>query len=141
MELMSITARIDHPADAVWDVVADFGGLKRWNPAVRRCAMEGSGVGAVREFEAGPAVVRERIEEYDPARRVISYSIVSGSSIKARDGHLTIAVQPLGETACEVRWSMRGEPDGVPAEELKQALAKRYNGRIEDLKRCLAGVA
>ncbi|HTK02780.1 MAG TPA: SRPBCC family protein [Bordetella sp.] len=138
MQLMSLTTRIDHPADQVWSIVSDFGGLKRWNPAVTTCSLEGAGVGAQRTFQAGPATVCERIEALDQANRSISYSIVSGSSIKARDGRLTISVKPLGASACELTWSMQGEPDGVPAEELRQALDKRYSGRIEDLRRVLA---
>ena|SRR5690606_21496951 len=139
MQLMSLTARIDHPASQVWSIVSDFGGLKRWNPAVTTCSQEGTGVGALRTFQAGPATVCERIEALDQANLSISYSIVSGSSLKVRQALLTISVKPLDASSCELYWGMQGEPDGVEAEELKQVLHKRYSGRIEDLRRVLAG--
>jgi hypothetical protein len=137
MQIMSITERVEFPAKAVWKVVSDFGGLKRWNAAVASCSMEGSGVGAVRTFQAGPATVRERIEQLDPETMTIGYSIVSGSSIKVKGGSLRISVRPLGDNVCELTWTMDGEPDGVPADELTQSVSKRYVGRIEDLRNAL----
>jgi hypothetical protein len=137
MQIMSITERVEFPAKAVWDVVSDFGGLMRWNAAVASCLLDGSGVGAVRTFQAGPSTVRERIEQLDPKTLTIGYSIVSGSSIKVRGGSLRISVKPLDADACELTWTMDGEPDGVPLEELTQSVSKRYVGRIEDLRKVL----
>jgi hypothetical protein len=139
MQIMSITERVEFPARAVWDVVSDFGGLMRWNAAVVSCTLDGSGVGAVRTFQAGPATVRERINQFEPDTMTIGYSIVSGSSIKVKDGSLRISVKPIDAKTCELTWSMDGEPDGVPAEELAQSVSKRYVGRIEDLRNALRG--
>jgi hypothetical protein len=125
--IMSISAELDWPAEKVWPIVSDFGGLQRWNPAILSCT-----------FSSAVATVQERIDELDNAAMRMKYTIVSGSTIKVRDGQLEIAVTRLDTKRSKISWAMDGEPDGMPLEELTALTTKRYTGRIEDLRRCLA---
>lgn len=136
--IMSISAELDWPAEKVWPIVSDFGGLQRWNPAILSCESTGQKVGGVRTFSSAVATVQERIEELDNAAMRMKYTIVSGSTIKVRDGQLDISVTRLDPKRSKISWAMDGEPDGMPLEELTALTTKRYTGRIEDLRRCLA---
>jgi hypothetical protein len=138
MQLMDIKGEIAWPAAKVWSVVSDFGGLKQWNPAVVSCELRGGGVGAERTFVSKVSTVVERIEALDNAAMRIAYSIVSGSTIPVRDGHVAISVRALGADRAEVRWTMEGEPDGASAADLRALLEKRYLGRLDDLRRFLS---
>src|SRR3954447_11742590 len=76
---MDITARgtIDHPIDAVWEVLRDFAGLKAWHPQLLTCETEGTGIGAVRRvtLKDGRGAA-ERLEVLDADRHVLAYSVV-----------------------------------------------------------------
>ena len=139
MQLMDIEGEIDGPARRVWSVVSDFGGLKRWNPALISCEQKGSGVDAERVFQSKVATVTERIDSLDDAGMRIGYSIVSGSTLPVRAAKLAITVRPIGASRCAVRWTLEGEPQGVSADELRAQLRTRYLGRLDDLRRYLAG--
>ncbi len=134
MEIMSITEALAWPAQRVWPVVSDFGALKRWNPAVLDCTLEGEGVGAVRTFATRAATVRERLDSRDDAAMRVSYTILSGSTIKVRDGRLVISVRPLGDNQCALTWTLAGEPDGASLDELRELTERRYRGRVDDLR-------
>jgi hypothetical protein len=138
---MNVNTELPYPAEKVWDVVSDFGNLGRWNPAILTCTMDGSGVGAVRTFTSAAATVREGILALDKTGMRIKYSIISGSSIKVRDGELEISVQPLGPDKSRIQWTLDGEPDGMSAAELTALTTKRYLGRFEDLRKTLAAEA
>lgn len=138
MDIMAIKGELAWPANDVWNVVSDFGGLKQWNPAVITCTAVGAGVGCERVFATRAATVKERVEDLDEQGMKIGYSIVSGSTIPVRDGYLTITVRPLDAGRSELAWTLAGEPVGVSLDELRQTVEKRYLGRIEDLRTYLA---
>ena len=138
MQIMAIKGEIAWPARKVWSVVSDFGGLKKWNPAVVTCDMRGSGVGGERVFATKTATVVERIDSFDDAGMKIGYSIVSGSTIPVAPGALTISVRPIDASRCEVTWTLDGEPQGVSIDELRAQVEKRYLGRLDDLRNYLA---
>jgi len=141
MDIMAVKGELAWPAQDVWAVVSDFGGLKRWNPAVLTCTATGTGVGCERVFTTRAATVTERVDDLDERGMKIGYSIVSGSTIPVRDGYLTITVRPLDARRCELLWTLAGEPQGTSLEELRQLTEKRYLGRIEDLRTWLASAA
>ncbi|MEO8753318.1 MAG: SRPBCC family protein [Casimicrobiaceae bacterium] len=138
MQIMSIKGELAWPARTVWDIVSDFGGLKHWNPALISCTLEGTGVGSARTFATKAATVVERVDAFDAGAMRIGYSIVSGSTIKARHASLTIAVRALDPTRSELTWTFDGEPDGIAPAELTEQLERRYLGRIDDLRATLA---
>ena len=57
---------IDRPADDVWKVVRDFGGLAEWMPGIEKCRVEGNSDAAVSLVKAWDAVTRWI---YEPANK------------------------------------------------------------------------
>lgn len=66
--------RIDAPADEVWAVASDFGGLDRWFPGVDACTVDGD----VRSVEVmgGAMVLEERLVTSDDELRRLQYALV-----------------------------------------------------------------
>jgi carbon monoxide dehydrogenase subunit G len=135
---VKVTEQIDATAAAVWDVLRNFGGIKRYRPALESCELEGSGIGAVRTLVfPGGNVVKERLERHDDAARVFGYSILDGSG-PMKDGQVTVEVRAEGE-ACVVRWHALFVPDGVPEEKLTQMLDALYRDGIQGIRDLLSG--
>ena len=70
----SIIAR---PADEVWAVLADFGGISRWAPNVDHSCLtteQDEGEGAVRRVQVGRNALLERVVAWEPGRR-LAYTI------------------------------------------------------------------
>ena len=137
MQIMSVTAEIDSPAREVWAIVSDFGGLQRWNGAVLSCTTEGTGVGTIRTFVTRGGTIREQIEDLNPDVMRLRYSILSGSSMKVLNAHLTIAMREIDASRSGLTWTLYGEPDGIPLAELAEQARQRYLGRINELRECL----
>ena len=73
---------IDKPADEVWAVVGDFGGIGDWMPGIESCLVDGDD----RILKMGGMEIIERLERRDDDEREIVYGIV-----RRRPGH-----QPQG---------------------------------------------
>jgi carbon monoxide dehydrogenase subunit G len=124
-------------ADAVWERVADFGGLT-WMPGVESCSVEGEGVGAVRAVAMGAMTIKERLESFDAAARRLSYSIVDGP-LPTENYLATITVSEQGR-GCRVDWTARFDlPAGVDEGAIAPAVAKGYGGALAALKKELEG--
>ena len=98
---------VDRPADQVWALVADFGGLDKWMPGVESCTVDGD----VRNLAMMGLQVAEQLKGKDDDARQLSYSIVSG--VPGVEQHLaTITVNPTGDTS-HVTWEFEVEPDSM----------------------------
>ena len=137
MHIVTATATFDAPADAVWAIVGDYGGLKAWSRAVQQCELEGSGVGGHRVLTTAAGRIRERLDAWDPAARRLVYTPVSGSSLPVRDLQASITVTPTGPAGSRVDWRIEGEPLG-PTAEVAAQLRARYQARLEELRDVLA---
>ena len=125
------------PADAVWERIADFGGLD-WMPGVESCSVEGEGVGAVRSVVMGPMTIRERLEHLDAEGRTLTYSIVEGP-LPAENYVATITVSER-EGGCRVDWTATFDlPEGVDEGAIAPAVAAGYGGALKALERELEG--
>ena len=63
--------------EAVWAVLADFGGISRWAPNVDHSCLtteQPEGVGTVRRVQVGRNALLERVVEWEPGRR-LAYEI------------------------------------------------------------------
>jgi carbon monoxide dehydrogenase subunit G len=102
-------ARIDRPADEVWALVSDAGGLDSWFPGVDACKLEGD----VRTVSTMGMEIEEQVVLSDGELRRFQYSIVGGPMVP--EHHLvTVDVIEDGDGsllvyACDVR------PDDVVA--------------------------
>jgi carbon monoxide dehydrogenase subunit G len=137
MASVKITDRIDAPADRVWDLVGDFGGITRFARGFKSVTCEGQGVGALRTITLpNDAQIVERCELLDAARRTLDYSIVSGpmpvASYLAR-----IQLFEDGD-ATRIEWSASFEPKGVPEAQAVAMVEGTYKGGVAGIKRALA---
>lgn len=101
------TLLIDAPADAVWDVVADFGAVHtRFAPGfVTNVELI---PGARMVTFANGMVARELFLGADPEARRLAYAIVSDRL----DHHsASFAVEDLGESGCRLTWTADVLPD------------------------------
>lgn len=102
-----ITRHIDATTDEVWAVLDDFGGIAKWNPAVKRSAQtsEGDvGKGTTRHCDLSPiGGVNERIETYVPKQRMtVSVfetfkmpinTALADITLAAHDGGTTVTIE------------------------------------------------
>ena len=118
---------IDKPADDVWAVVRDFGGLAAWSPGMDSCEVDGD----VRTLKMFGMEIVEKLVSSDDDTRTISYSVVSG--IPVTHHQATITVNPAGDGS-HVTWAVEVEPD-----EMTDLMKKSYDGALGALKSHVEG--
>jgi hypothetical protein len=103
-------------ADAIWQVISDFGAASRYLAMVDNCIVTGQGIGALRTLtNADGSTIVERLETLDGAAHRLSYALLSDTPF--RDCVTTMAVRDLGPHLAELAWSASFQPDGLPASE------------------------
>jgi len=112
----SSTITIHASADAIWQVINDFGAACKYLVMVIGCTVEGQGIGALRTLTStdGSTIV-ERLETLDAAARRLSYALLTDTPFG--DCLTTMAVRDLGSRQAELEWSASFQPDGLPASE------------------------
>lgn len=63
------TRLVDATPEAIWEVLADFGGISRWAPNVTHSATLSAsteGIGTARRVQAGRNVLVETVTDWDP---------------------------------------------------------------------------
>ena len=73
MPEIAIARRIAAPVSVVWGVLDDFGDIQRWSPGVTRSFLTSNGpvgVGTTRHCDFPIGGATERIEVYEPHRRM-----------------------------------------------------------------------
>jgi carbon monoxide dehydrogenase subunit G len=114
---------VDRPADEVWAVVSDFGGLDAWMPGIESCELEGD----TRKLSAMGMEITEQLRTKDDATRTLAYSVVG---LPGLESHLaTITVHPDGDTS-RVTWAFEAEPDSM-----SNFMDGTYKSGIEALKK------
>ena len=139
MSNVKVSESIAAPAERVWALLGDFGGVMKWGGSMlQSCTVEGSGVGAVRTIGLpGGASIQERLEAYDPAGRALTYAIIGKSPIPLRNYLSTCRVVATGPNQCRVDWEGRFEPDGVPEEQAQNLVRGIYTGAITEVRKLL----
>lgn len=113
-------------ADAIWQLISDFGSADQYLVGVVNCTVEGEGVGARRTLTStDDSMVVERLESLDEAAHRLSYALLTDTPF--HNCLTTMAVRNLGPRQAELAWSATFEADGLPASEavalLESALA------------------
>lgn len=127
MTSVTSTVTIPVPADAIWQVISDFGAAGHYLARVVDCTAEGEGVGALRTLTSadGSAII-ERLKMLDAASQRLSYALLTDTPFG--DCLTTMALRDLGPHKAELTWSASFQPDGLPESEavelLKGALAE-----------------
>ncbi len=118
---------INKPADAVWAVAGDFGGIGDWMPGIESCVVDGDD----RVLKMMGMEITERLQRRDDDAREIIYGIVGG--VPVINHKSTITVIPEGNDSL-VTWDVEVEPDDMT--EMMQGI---YQQSLQALKEHLGG--
>ncbi len=130
MSKVRVEEEIAAEAEAVWDLMSDFGGLCSWNSGIESCELEGEGVGAVRTLSMGGLTIKERLESVDPTAKTYSYAIIEGP-IPATGYLATVVISDAGQGKTKILWTSEFEPNGAPEADLVQLFEGIYAGGIK----------
>ena len=113
---------IERPADTVWTVISDFGGIATWMPGIDACRVEGDR----RILDTMGMTITEALVSSDDGARTLTYSIVDGAPV---DHHqAVITVTPRGDGS-HVTWDVDAEPDTMA-----ELMTSVYQGSLDALK-------
>ncbi|HEY7948393.1 MAG TPA: SRPBCC family protein [Acidimicrobiales bacterium] len=119
---------IEKPADEVWAVAGDFGGIGGWMPGIESCVVEGDD----RILKMMGMEITERLVRRDDEKKVIVYGIVGGVT---GVGHheASISVAPKGNGS-HVTWDVEVDPD-----EMTEMMQGIYQQSLQAMKDHLGG--
>ena len=116
MTQVTSTIKINVPADAIWQVISDFGAAGQYLTKVVNCRVAGEGIGALRTLtHADGSTIVERLEIMDETALRLSYLLLTDTPFC--DCLTTMALRDLGLHLAELTWSATFQPDGIPASE------------------------
>ncbi len=124
------------PAEKLWALVADFGGIPAIMDNIDECVVEGEGVGATRSIPIGESHVVELLDVLDPEKMTVTYSIVSGP-MPFKNYSSTMVVNADGENACTLTWTGTFEAAGIPAEKAERIASGVYRAGITGCAKAL----
>jgi len=112
---------IDVPADAIWQVISDFGAAGQYLAGVVNCTVDGEGVGARRTLTSADGnTIVERLETFDGVAHRLSYALLTDTPF--RNCVTTMTVRELGQSRADLGWSATFDADGLQAEEARELL-------------------
>ncbi len=121
MTQISCKTKINVPADAIWQVISNFGAAGQYLNGVVTCTVEGAGVGALRTLtSADGSTILERLEVLDGDTRQLTYALLTDTPF--RNCLTTMAVRDLGPNQAELEWSATFQADGIPVSEAVEML-------------------
>lgn len=136
MASAKVSERVEASADAVWELLRDFGGVRRYSPVIEECTVEGDGIGAVRTLTMpGGLSLQERLEAFDDAGRRLQYAIIAGP-LPFENYLATVEVREDGD-ACTIDWSSTLDAKGVTDEQAIGIVEGIYTGGIQGIKKAL----
>ncbi len=137
MTSIHVTQRFDYPAQTVWAVVGDFGGLHRWHPQVRQLDLSWEGRIRTLHFADGGRAV-ERLEARNESTCRYVYVLVDGT-LPLQACRSTLEVKPEGR-ACLVDWSCDFEALGDGEHAAEAAMRRLYDAGLDALAAALRAV-
>jgi carbon monoxide dehydrogenase subunit G len=136
MVSVKVSERVEAPADQVWALFRDFGGVQKFSAGIEKVEVTGSGIGAVRTLSLpGGLSLQERLEAFDDRGRRLQYAIVAGP-IPVTGYLATIEVKDEGK-ACRVDWSSHFEPKGISDDQGRAMIEGVYKGGIAGVRKAL----
>jgi hypothetical protein len=129
---------VNLPADTVWSVIGDFGGIRKWAVLVQGETVEDSPHGKIRTL-AMPEnrVVKERLA----AHSQYSYTYIMLDRPEMADYRSTIAVVPLDADHCRIELIMHLSPsEGMTDEDITARYTRNLRGNLRAMKKAL-GIA
>ena len=123
-------------AQAIWDVLADFGAVSSWaefvdHSCLLSSAAEGIGVGTARRVQLGRNTLVERITDFDPPIS-LSYD-VEGLPRLVRQLRSTWSLRPLARGYTEVTLTNSVDIGSNPVQKLGERIFGRISTKQLDL--------
>jgi carbon monoxide dehydrogenase subunit G len=133
MNQVSSTITINAPADAIWQVISNFGAGGRYIARVVNCTVEGEGIGARRAltFADGSTTV-ERLDELDETARRLRYTLLADTPFGNCLATMTVRVVDPNQAALE--WSATFQPVGLPPSEAAELMEGALAANCRALK-------
>jgi hypothetical protein len=131
-----VTTSEDVPlsADAVWAVIGDFSGIRKWATLVENETTVVTPKGKVRTLSMPGG---RTVEELLTAESAHSYTY----SLDRPDMNAylsTVSVEPAGDAACRIVLVVRFDPkDAATVETAKEGFGKFHRGNLKAMKRAL----
>ena len=120
-------------ADALWQVISDFGAAGQYLSGVVTCTVEGEGAGTLRTLtSADGSKIIERLETWVEADHKLSYALLTDTPF--RNCLTTMTIHNLAPSQVELEWFATFEPDGIPASEAGQMLESALAANCLTLK-------
>lgn len=132
----------DAPAEKIWALTGNFGGLQAWLPGVVDCRVEGAGAwdeggNAVRLVQLmDGSVTKEALRSLDAAAYRYAYSILEAKGFDQNGEYLaTYSVEPVAGGKSKVIWNAKFTlPAGLPADKSEKAIQRVQNMYLFFLK-------
>lgn len=134
MTEVRVVQHLANPAEIVWAMVGDFGGLHRWHPKVRGTDLSWEGrIRTVHYVDGSRAV--ERLEARSDASRRYVYVVVNGA-VPVNNCRSTLHVRSNGHGSAVI-WSCEFEALGDGESSAIEALHTLYHDGLIALVRAL----
>ncbi|MBN8611094.1 MAG: SRPBCC family protein [Deltaproteobacteria bacterium] len=135
MKTVSVTKRIRVPVQVAWDVIRTGAHMDRWVPAITRCEVEGSGVGARRVCVVDDHEMHESIETVDDPSRLFQYRIQRQAMLPVRNVLGTLHLAACGAEETEVLWFVNFDLDDEAAwAPVRDGIEAIYRAGIDGLE-------
>jgi hypothetical protein len=126
---------IQMPADVIWNVIGDFGGIRKWAVLVQRESVEDTPSGKVRALVLPEdRIVKERLV----VQSQYSYTYAMVDRPEMSDYRSTVAVVPLEDKHCRITLIMHMTPaEGQTDEEITTRYTRSLRGNLRAMKNAL----
>lgn len=138
MTTVTVEQDLNAPAQAVWEALSDFGGIKVGGP-ITSFETEGEGVGMIRKIGMGGGLVVERLDVHDADAMTFAYAIINDDApLPVANYSASVVITATGDSSCHVNWSGQFEPKGDEAAAV-QVVEGIYKGGIAGARKATGG--
>jgi hypothetical protein len=126
---------VNLPADAVWEVIGDFAGIRKWAVLVQSESVADTPAGKIRTLIMPEnRVVKERLA----AQSQYSYTYTMVDRPEMADYRSTVAVIPLDATLSRIELIMHLSPSaGQTDEDITVRYTRNLRGNLRAMKKAL----
>ncbi len=131
MSQANVNKTINASAEAVWEHLSNFTGIKVGGP-IESFSYEGEGVGTIRQIGMGGGLVVERLDVHDADAKTFAYSIINDDCpLPFSNYSATVNISDNGDGTCTVDWTGTFEPKGAPEADAISVATGIYAGAIK----------
>ena len=123
------------PADTVWNVIGDFGGIRKWAVLVQGETVEATPAGKVRTLHMPENRV---VKELLTAQSQYSYTYTMVDRPEMGDYRSTVAVVPLDASSSRITLIVHMSPsDSMTEEDITARYTRNLRGNLRAMKKAL----